>query len=268
MRKFHDIYKEKQTRAFEVFETKILSEFKDVYKTLLEKYNISDFYTLNEEEQTSFLVELNSFWSEEEGTSEKGKKFLKTRSNILSESSTTLQKKNFLKSKTSNIINETLRQSNIKWKIYDIIDEMYNEISASGILDILSPEVMTNIIKESFEDSLTKFVNEINNELLESVKEIDEKINENKKDSKAKVRNRGDVIFPAESKVVKDDKDHFPINSKAQARNALARVNQYSSSPKWYNGSLETLVKKVSSEVKKKYPSIKQSEASKKPGKN
>jgi len=270
MRKFHDVYKEKQNRALEVFENKVLTEFKDVYSTLLDKYSISDFYTLNEEEQVTFLAELNSYWAEGEGVTPKGERFLKTRSDVLSESSTTLQKKNFLKAKATTIISESLRQTGVKWKIYDIIDEMYNEISASGLTDILSPAVMTTIIKESFEDSLKKFLREMKSELTESAKEVDEEINEAKKakDPKAKVRNRGDVVFPAESNAVKDAKDHFPINSEAQARNALARANQYSSSPKWYSGSLDTLVKKVSSAVHKKYPGIKQSEAAKKPGKN
>jgi len=89
-----------------------------------------------------------------------------------------------------------------------------------------------------------------------------------KHNPKAALRNRGDVVFPAESKSVNDDKDHFPINSLAQARNALARVNQYTTAPSWYNGSLETLVKRVVDAVHKKYPSIKISEAAKKPGKN
>jgi len=86
--------------------------------------------------------------------------------------------------------------------------------------------------------------------------------------SKAAVRNRGDVVFPSDSNAVKDDKDHFPINSIAQARNALARANQYSSVPSWYSGSLDTLVKKVASAVHKKYPSIEVTKAAKKPGKN
>ncbi len=90
---------------------------------------------------------------------------------------------------------------------------------------------------------------------------LNEWLNEKKKETKkedpnAKVRNRGDVVFPAESKSVKDDKDHFPINSLAQARNALARVHQYDASPSWYTGKLETLVSKVVSAVHKKYPSI------------
>ena len=86
---------------------------------------------------------------------------------------------------------------------------------------------------------------------------LNEWLNESKKENpNAKVRNRGDVVFPAESKSVKDDKDHFPINSISQARNALARVHQYKSSPSWYNGKLETLISKVTSDVHKKYPSI------------
>ena len=149
MRKFHQIYKEKQNKSNELFETKVLSDFKNVYSTLLDKYSIVDFYNLNEEEQITFLAELNSYWSEEQGLLEKGKKFLRIRSDVLSETSTTLQKKNFLKKKTSTVINESLRQSQIKWKLYDIIDEMYSEIQASNVADILSPNNIIEIVKES-----------------------------------------------------------------------------------------------------------------------
>lgn len=75
-----------------------------------------------------------------------------------------------------------------------------------------------------------------------------------KLDPKAKVRNRGTVCIPAES--AKDKKDHFPINDIDQARNALARVQQYSSVPSWYNGSLKSLQDAVSRKVHSKYPSI------------
>ena len=88
-----------------------------------------------------------------------------------------------------------------------------------------------------------------------------------KKDPKAKVRNRGKVVFPAESSSVKDKKDHFPINDADQARNALARANQFSSAPEWYKGSLQSLVSAVARAVHKHYPSIDVSKASKKPGK-
>ena len=87
------------------------------------------------------------------------------------------------------------------------------------------------------------------------------------KDPDAEVRNRGDVVFPAGSSKVKDDKDHFPINSEPQARNALARASQYSSAPSWYEGSLDSLVKAVQRKVKGKYPGIETSEKSAKPGK-
>jgi len=74
--------------------------------------------------------------------------------------------------------------------------------------------------------------------------------------SEAKVRSRGTCVFPAESSSVKDNKDHFPINDENQARNALARVNQYSSAPDWYSGSLQSLINAVSRKVHGKYPSI------------
>jgi hypothetical protein len=75
-----------------------------------------------------------------------------------------------------------------------------------------------------------------------------------KLDPKAKVRNRGTVCVPAES--AKDKKDHFPINDADQARNALARVHQYSSAPDWYKGSLQGLQALVARKVKAKYPKI------------
>jgi hypothetical protein len=82
-------------------------------------------------------------------------------------------------------------------------------------------------------------------------------ITESKKiDPRAETRNRGDVIFDAKDDKVKDNKDHFPINNVAQGRNALARVNQYSTVPEWYEGNLEQLKNKVYKEVAKKYPSI------------
>lgn len=83
------------------------------------------------------------------------------------------------------------------------------------------------------------------------------------RDPDAEVRNRGKVVFPAESKNVNDYKDHFPINDADQARNALARVAQYSSVPSWYDGSLEELQQKVRKEVKKAYPDIEVSNSDK-----
>lgn len=76
-----------------------------------------------------------------------------------------------------------------------------------------------------------------------------------KLDPKAKVRNRGTVCVPASQ--AKDKKDHFPINSIGQARNALVRVHQYSKAPAWYKGSLKGLQNLVSRKVHSKYPSIK-----------
>jgi hypothetical protein len=103
--------------------------------------------------------------------------------------------------------------------------------------------------------------------LEELVSLIKEKKKKKKKDPKAKVRNRGTVVFPAESSKVKDDKDHFPINSEAQARNALSRASQYSKVPKWYKGTLKSLVGAVQRKVKAKYKGIETTKASAKPGK-
>ena len=94
-------------------------------------------------------------------------------------------------------------------------------------------------------------------------------VSEKKKlDPDAAIRNRGDLVFCAEIEKLTDYKDHFPINTKTQARNALARASQYDKCPDWYDGSLKELVKKVHNAVKGKYPDIEVTEKSEKPGKD
>lgn len=78
-----------------------------------------------------------------------------------------------------------------------------------------------------------------------------------KLDPNAKVRNRGDVVFPSTHAKVTDNKDHFPINDADQARNALSRVAQYSAAPSWWSGSLKQLQAAVRSAVKRKFKDIK-----------
>jgi hypothetical protein len=83
-------------------------------------------------------------------------------------------------------------------------------------------------------------------------------------DPKAKIRNRGTVVFPAESGSVNDKKDHFPINDENQARNAWARAHQFTSAPPWYRGSLKSLQDAVKRKIKSKYKSIEFSDKKKK----
>jgi len=98
-------------------------------------------------------------------------------------------------------------------------------------------------------------------ELFENIDGI--VVNEAKeKSEKAKVRNRPNPVFDAKSKSVKDDKDHFPLGSAAQARNALARANQFDKVPSWYKGTLKGLKMAVARAVKKEYPSIEVSKKS------
>ncbi len=104
----------------------------------------------------------------------------------------------------------------------------------------------------------------------QSVKEFIKtaKKSEKELDPKAGVRNRGKCVFPADHPKVKDEEDHFPINTSAQARNALARVNQVSKAPPWFKGTVQEMVNAVVKAVKKEYPSIDVSKEAKKPGKD
>lgn len=171
MRKFNDIYKEKQLIVESKVESKILGDFKDIYSTLLTKYNIADINKLNEEKQNSFISEINTYWNEGIGITEKGKRFLETHSEVLSEHSTIPQKKNYLKNRITPIIYETIKQSGLKWKLYDIIDEMYKETKSKNISGVVPVTNIYEIIKESFSESLLEFVKEIRKELNESEKD-------------------------------------------------------------------------------------------------
>lgn len=110
-------------------------------------------------------------------------------------------------------------------------------------------------------DKLLKFCDTFCARAEEALEKIADK-KKKKLDPKAKVRNRGTVIFSASS--CKDKKDHFPINSEAQARNALARSHQYSSVPSWYSGSLSSLQEAVRRKVHSKFPGIEISKDKKK----
>jgi len=109
-------------------------------------------------------------------------------------------------------------------------------------------------------ESLDKIATKVQEKgLLKEAEEIDVVSNTIEKMAKERLEKntRPAPIFPDGSSKVKDGKDHFPIPDAAHARNALARVNQYSDVPSWYDGSLEELKSKVRSAVKSKYPSIK-----------
>ena len=103
----------------------------------------------------------------------------------------------------------------------------------------------------------------LNKIILEELNAI---LKEEDKNPKAKKRNRKDPVFDHDDTNVKDDADHFPLGSKNQAQNALARASQYKTKPSWYEGTLDSLVKAVQRAVKKKYPSIDTTKASATPG--
>lgn len=170
MRKFRAVLKEKQSVSNRLHEKKVLGSFKKVYNALLNKYSIPNLTSLNEKHQIVFLAELNSYWDEKAGVLPKGRKFLKGNSDMLTEQSTSVQKANYMKKRAVPAISETLRQSGLKWKLYDIIDEMYKGIGARRLAQVLTAKDMTDVLVESFRDSVKTFMTEVNYELSENSK--------------------------------------------------------------------------------------------------
>ena len=161
MRKFNVVFKEKQNISEQLLEGKLLDEFKSIYSNLLEQYQVAEFNDLNEDTQLAFLRELNEYWTEEKGLSNKGTNFLKTKTFLLTEDSTPRQKEFYLKNKTTNVISEALRQVEIKNKLYDVLDEMFKNTKSTNISEVLSTEVISKIILESFGISLQDLMTEI-----------------------------------------------------------------------------------------------------------
>lgn len=199
MKKFNEVYKSKKQEVDKLNEKKTLQDFDKIFRKLLEKYNTHDFYDLSEKYQNIFLSDLNKFWTEEEGLTESGKKFLDRNADLLTENSSTLQKKNYLKRKAKSVIRETLHSSDIKYKLYDVIDEMYHQIGARTVSDVASTDVITDVLYESFTNELNEFVKQINKELYESDKEIrknlkKQKIQEKKKKAKDLKQDENHII--------------------------------------------------------------------------
>ena len=183
MRKFTDVYKEKQQKSEQLHESKVLDDFRKIYNAMLENYGCTNIKNLDEATQFAFATELKRYWDNTNGLSDKGKDILKKKSFVLTENSTPLQKKNYLKNKFVPILNETFRQTDLKYKLYEIIDEMFNQVKGKTVSDVLSPEMITAIISEAFNESAKSLISNINEELSESDKK-DEIINE----SASKVR--------------------------------------------------------------------------------
>lgn len=219
MRKFNTVFKEKQTISEQVLEERLLNEFKEVYSGLLEQYEISEFHDLDENTQVAFLRELNEYWTEEEGLSEKGTHFLKTKSVLLTEDSTDLQKQSYLRNKSTVLISEVLRQSDIKGKLYEVLDEMFKNTKSEKIEEVLSPDAITGTILESFGVSLQDLLTEMVYELTPEPEALnEEELNERafSEEQREKLAKSGAAM--------KDGS--FPIESKKDLKNAVKAIGR------------------------------------------
>ncbi len=64
------------------------------------------------------------------------------------------------------------------------------------------------------------------------------------------------VAFSSGHEKVNDRKDHLPMNTLEQAKVSLERAEEYTTAPKWYDGSLSEVKNKVQDIVQKRYPSL------------
>jgi len=222
MRKFGEVYKEKMNESKELHESKIVEDFRKIYNALLEQYNLTSIHDLNQKNQLAFLSELNHYWSEEGGLTDLGKNFVQKREPRLTENSTPLQKKNFLKEKATVLLSETLRQNDVKFKLYTVIDEMYQQVKGENIADVLSPDNISNIITEAFAESLDDFITSVRTELSESAK-----INESKDDIYYIASLNGkNVVKKGNKNWSKSKTGSFRFKDKKEAEKKAAEMNK------------------------------------------
>ena len=217
MRKFRAVFKEKQSLSEGLHEKKVLGSFEKVYSALLEKYSISNFKSLDEKHQPVFLAELNSYWDEKGGILPKGKKFLGGNSDILNEQSTPAQKKHYMKKRAVPAISETFRQSGLKYKLYNIIDEVYKGIGAEDLSEVLTSKEMTDIMVESFKESVKTFMTEVKYELTENSGAKKKTKNSTLNEKKFSEKERKELT--KKGFAMKDG--GFPIVSKQDLKNAI-----------------------------------------------
>ena len=167
MRKFNNLYKEKQVVVNKLHEKKVLRGFKKIYATLLEQYNVVNVNQLTNANKKAFITELNEYWAEKNGITKRGRLFLKDNHLLLTENSTIKQKRYFLIEKLDVLIDETLRKSQLKHKLYDVLDEMYKETKSEDIEDVLKSKTITKTIAESFSKSVGKLLAEIDYEITD-----------------------------------------------------------------------------------------------------
>lgn len=168
MKNFGVIYKNKIKEAEELANAEILNGFKTIYESMLNHYKLVDINALTEEAKLSFLTELNKYWNEETGLTNAGKIFINKRVTTLNENSTKIQKNNYLKDKTYNVLKDVFERANIKYRIYNVLDEMFEQTNSSNINDVLPVNTITENLKEVFGEVLNEYIDEIYNELKES----------------------------------------------------------------------------------------------------
>jgi hypothetical protein len=142
---------------------------------------------------------------------------------------------------------------------------MQNSVESEGDVatmmykDLVDKYERGSKMSSSIIERIDKVANSLENKgLIKEAMNLDVVSNTIEKLAKKRLKKntRPEPVFSDSDPKVKDGKDHFPINTLVRARNALQRVNQYSSAPAWYSGSLSEVKNRVVRAVKRKYPSI------------
>jgi len=168
MKKFVDVVKKQEQQQNSTKDIAITESFKTVYGNLLSDYKVTSIQQLTKTDLKAFECHVSQYFDNYNGLTEAGKNYVRTRALDLNESSSPIQKANYLKTKLASKLNVIMNEHTIKYSVYEAIDEIYSATKAVRIGDVLTPETVGKLVKENLEAKINSIVEHIMIELKES----------------------------------------------------------------------------------------------------
>ena len=206
MKKFSEVYKSEKQKVLNDRKARNINDYKAIKNALMEAYHTTDPNSLPNKKKKAFITSLNECYKKDKGLTAKGRKFLETHVLTLNENSTEEQKRYYLRKKINESVSLNLEGSGIKESITSIIDEMYKDIKASNISQVLSPSLIANIIRDTLITQVDRYMipiyselsdipldDDVDSNMVDDVINNDERFSEEDQESKDMVDDETDI---------------------------------------------------------------------------
>lgn len=167
MRKFNDVYTDKLNESIKEKENRVVAEYRTILEALMEDNNVQYIADLKTDEKASFDSKLSECFDMENGITEKGKSYLQNRKNFLTESSTTTERKEYLKERIFKVVEGKMYTQALKDGVYLAINDLYEGVNACKLTDALTIEEIEECICECVTQHVKNtLIKEFKNEII------------------------------------------------------------------------------------------------------